>query len=194
MTNLPQYDDPRQSITYSYHGRVHKDDNGKFWYVFADVYETLHLENHPSGYDGFILFSDLPDKHKLEVEGADVIFIDKTAFVQLATEMGQITMAWALYLFTCEMDYAKPPDTKPTPPKRKDWRDNPKIKQQFIRQKGLCYYCHEPLLDGWIVEHVKPRAKGGEDKLYNLVIACQSCNAKKGSKSPHEWPEGGRLC
>lgn len=29
------------------------------------------------------------------------------------------------------------------------------------------------------VDHIKPRAKGGSDKLSNLVTSCQKCNAEK---------------
>jgi 5-methylcytosine-specific restriction endonuclease McrA len=71
------------------------------------------------------------------------------------------------------------------------------IAAQLKRQKGRCYYaaCGHCKLNGkYHVDHVVPltrtRPSNAPD---NLVIACPSCNLKKGNKLPHEWAEGGRL-
>lgn len=47
-----------------------------------------------------------------------------------------------------------------------------------------CFYCDGP---GGAVDHLMPRSRGGEDRLYNLVPACQPCNSSKGTNTPQEW-------
>lgn len=66
------------------------------------------------------------------------------------------------------------------------------IERQLKAQKNKCYYCHEPL-DKYHVDHIVPLSRGGSNGPGNLVIACPTCNVKKGSKMLHEWIEGGRL-
>lgn len=52
-------------------------------------------------------------------------------------------------------------------------------KRVFERDGMVCQYCGET--DGdMIVEHVIPAAIGGVAKEYNLVIACNLCNVRKG--------------
>lgn len=68
------------------------------------------------------------------------------------------------------------------------------IERQYQAQKGICYYCRKQLRRKYDVEHVVPIARGGSNDPSNIVIACESCNARKHDKMPHEWPEGGRLC
>jgi 5-methylcytosine-specific restriction endonuclease McrA len=49
-----------------------------------------------------------------------------------------------------------------------------------------CVYCgatHVPLQ----IEHVIPRCKGGSNRISNLVIACESCNQKKGSQNIEDF-------
>ena len=55
-----------------------------------------------------------------------------------------------------------------------DW-ENIKARYQY-----RCAYCRErkPLT----MDHVKPLAKGGAHHRINLIPACHSCNAKKGTK------------
>jgi 5-methylcytosine-specific restriction endonuclease McrA len=38
-----------------------------------------------------------------------------------------------------------------------------------------------------------PVSRGGSNDISNIVLACPSCNLQKGTRLPHEWPEGGRL-
>lgn len=50
---------------------------------------------------------------------------------------------------------------------------------------GQCFYCKITVLAGsispeWTLDHVEPSALGGNDHLGNLVVACKSCNQKKG--------------
>lgn len=52
--------------------------------------------------------------------------------------------------------------------------------------EALCAYCGDA--DGpFEVDHVIPRASGGENGLDNLVVACRSCNRSKGAKPLDEW-------
>lgn len=70
------------------------------------------------------------------------------------------------------------------------------IKQQYLNQKGRCYYCAVKLGKGkrdYHVDHIVPLSRGGSNDPSNLVITCPSCNLNKKDKLPHEWPEGGRL-
>eukprot|EP01026_Neomeris_dumetosa_P010130 TRINITY_DN136_c2_g1_i1.p2 TRINITY_DN136_c2_g1~~TRINITY_DN136_c2_g1_i1.p2 ORF type:complete len:260 (-),score=14.77 TRINITY_DN136_c2_g1_i1:1698-2477(-) len=60
-------------------------------------------------------------------------------------------------------------------------------KQYLLAKWGYqCAYCDAqgiPLQ----VEHVVPKAKGGSNRISNLVIACEKCNQKKGVKSVEEF-------
>lgn len=48
-----------------------------------------------------------------------------------------------------------------------------------------CAYCGRGDLP-LTVDHVIPKARGGEDIWENLVAACVVCNNKKGNKTPEE--------
>jgi 5-methylcytosine-specific restriction endonuclease McrA len=63
---------------------------------------------------------------------------------------------------------------------------------QLKRQKGKCYYC-QCKLEKYHVDHVIPLSRGGSDHPDNKVLACPSCNQRKGAKLPHEFVKGGRL-
>jgi 5-methylcytosine-specific restriction endonuclease McrA len=48
---------------------------------------------------------------------------------------------------------------------------------------GSCHYCGEKLTERTgTVDHVVPRRKGGGTSLKNCVIACVSCNSRKGDR------------
>ncbi|WP_437711702.1 HNH endonuclease [Sorangium sp. So ce448] len=59
----------------------------------------------------------------------------------------------------------------------------------FIKTDGNCHICHGMLTfqnygrpyarGGWEVEHSVPRARGGTDRLNNLLPAHVSCNRRK---------------
>lgn len=59
----------------------------------------------------------------------------------------------------------------------------------FAKCEGKCHYCNTPLmLDGnWHVEHMLPRALGGQDEPSNLVAACVRCNLKKNDRTAIEF-------
>lgn len=64
---------------------------------------------------------------------------------------------------------------------------------QYTRQKGHCYYCKKRVGKQYHVDHIVPLARGGSNGPENLVIACPTCNLRKGFKLLHEWTEGGHL-
>lgn len=53
------------------------------------------------------------------------------------------------------------------------------------RDNHKCSYCGRGDLP-LTVDHVIPRARGGEDTWENLVAACLPCNNKKGNRTPEE--------
>lgn len=65
------------------------------------------------------------------------------------------------------------------------------IALQIKSQKGLCWWCGEPIGEDYHVDHRIPLAKGGTNNPNNLCIACPDCNRSKGAKLPHEF--NGRL-
>lgn len=53
-----------------------------------------------------------------------------------------------------------------------------------------CAYCRGLSGDRALeIEHVRPRAQGGTDRIANLVIACTACNQRKGRRTAGEWSQ-----
>ena len=54
---------------------------------------------------------------------------------------------------------------------------------------NCCAYCGTPPIDdaSLTLDHVKPKAKGGEDKTSNCIPACKRCNHSKGSEDWVSW-------
>ena len=50
----------------------------------------------------------------------------------------------------------------------------------YKRDNNKCQYCGATR--SLTIDHVIPRSKGGQDTWDNLVVACASCNVKKGDK------------
>lgn len=48
-----------------------------------------------------------------------------------------------------------------------------------------CFYCNDVIYNpkSVTVDHVIPRRRMGRDRPSNLVVACKSCNSKKGTRS-----------
>jgi 5-methylcytosine-specific restriction endonuclease McrA len=57
----------------------------------------------------------------------------------------------------------------------------------FTRDKGKCQYCLQriPRAES-TYDHVVPKRLGGRTTWENIVIACQSCNQKKGGRTPQQ--------
>ena len=55
----------------------------------------------------------------------------------------------------------------------------------YARDKGRCQYCRSKVARNLATfDHVVPRARGGRTGWENIVIACLSCNQKKGGRTP----------
>lgn len=55
------------------------------------------------------------------------------------------------------------------------------------RDEYTCQYCGDRVGgDSLSVDHVVPRSAGGAATWTNCVVACRSCNARKGSRSPRQ--------
>lgn len=65
------------------------------------------------------------------------------------------------------------------------------IQLQYKSQKGLCWWCGEPVGNDYEIDHRLALVRGGSDDAGNLVISCRPCNRSKGDKLPHEF--NGRL-
>lgn len=63
---------------------------------------------------------------------------------------------------------------------RKDWRRETKA-AVWEKSSGACHYCGCALnpFDGFTIDHVVARSKGGSDDLDNLVASCLPCNSRK---------------
>jgi 5-methylcytosine-specific restriction endonuclease McrA len=52
----------------------------------------------------------------------------------------------------------------------------------FMKDNFTCCYCgRSPIKDGVSLEcdHIKPKSKGGQDEIENLITACKDCNSGK---------------
>lgn len=57
----------------------------------------------------------------------------------------------------------------------------------LTRDSFMCQYCGTSLnKTSATLDHVVPRSRGGQRTWNNIVSACQSCNRKKGAKTPRE--------
>jgi len=52
------------------------------------------------------------------------------------------------------------------------------------RDNSTCQYCGSR--SDLTLDHVMPRSRNGRDTWENLVTACNSCNVKKGNRTPDE--------
>jgi 5-methylcytosine-specific restriction endonuclease McrA len=60
-------------------------------------------------------------------------------------------------------------------------------KNILLRDHNTCQYCGKQLSPAELtLDHVLPRAQGGESTWDNLVACCRGCNHRKGSKTPEE--------
>lgn len=60
-----------------------------------------------------------------------------------------------------------------------------RYRQRIKERDGhRCVYCGEP---GGTLDHIQPRAKGGQTTTSNLAVACNGCNLRKGDQEVWEW-------
>jgi 5-methylcytosine-specific restriction endonuclease McrA len=93
----------------------------------------------------------------------------KRAFVLLLKEKAQIINHRVIRL----IEYIKIPFTKLH-------NNKPTRSAIYARDGHKCQYCGATRK--LTIDHVIPRSKGGSDDWDNLVVACSSCNIKKGDK------------
>ncbi len=65
------------------------------------------------------------------------------------------------------------------------WKVPPVNRREVLRRdRHQCQYCgsHKNLT----LDHVIPRSKGGSHTWDNVVIACNSCNSRKGDRTPQQ--------
>lgn len=91
-------------------------------------------------------------------------------------------------LFERPQDYVFEMTTLNSGEAKRLWRAA--IKQAW---NNRCAYCSQPPIDdkSLTIDHVKPRAHGGQDQTTNCIPACKRCNADKGSE--RNWVEWYRL-
>lgn len=93
----------------------------------------------------------------------------KRAFILLLKEKAQIINHRVIRLF----EYIKIPFTK--------LRNNKPTRSAIYARDGhKCQYCGATRK--LTIDHVIPKSRGGSDDWDNLVVACSSCNVKKGDK------------
>lgn len=60
-------------------------------------------------------------------------------------------------------------------------------KNLLARDHHKCQYCSCPLNGkNLTIDHVMPRSRGGKDTWENVVLACNTCNVRKGNRTPEE--------
>jgi 5-methylcytosine-specific restriction endonuclease McrA len=65
------------------------------------------------------------------------------------------------------------------------WRQAPlTLRNLSMRDRGLCQWCRNRR--GETVDHVIPTSRGGANIWENVVLACRSCNNRKGDRLPEE--------
>ena len=52
------------------------------------------------------------------------------------------------------------------------------------RDRFTCQYCSKR--SDLTLDHVMPRSRGGKDTWENLITACNTCNVRKGNRTPEE--------
>jgi 5-methylcytosine-specific restriction endonuclease McrA len=75
--------------------------------------------------------------------------------------------------------------TAKSPSVTKQLASNPRISKSKLRSHvfhkygGRCAYCGIGLCTDWNVDHIRPKAFGGDDTLSNLNPSCKDCNNYK---------------
>lgn len=64
------------------------------------------------------------------------------------------------------------------------------IRLLYEQQKGLCYYCTQPVTwENRHDDHKQPVSRGGSNWPDNIAITCPTCNISKGAKTAEEFIE-----
>lgn len=61
------------------------------------------------------------------------------------------------------------------------------IRNYLLEKHGRkCFYCGKTV-SGFEVEHMRPKSKGGSNRIDNLTLSCHDCNEKKGTLTAEEF-------
>ena len=65
----------------------------------------------------------------------------------------------------------------------------PSKRTKLLKQtRGRCWYCGVALgTQQATIDHKIPKSRGGSSQLLNLVIACRTCNNRKGQLTTEEY-------
>jgi 5-methylcytosine-specific restriction endonuclease McrA len=62
------------------------------------------------------------------------------------------------------------------------------FRDQILKKWGYkCAYCREHLDKTGTLDHVRPKSKGGQTSVSNLIAACSNCNMRKSSNDWKDW-------
>ncbi|MCX7981082.1 MAG: HNH endonuclease [Bacteroidia bacterium] len=65
------------------------------------------------------------------------------------------------------------------------YKNVPLTRQNIFKRDGFrCGYCGTTRT--LTVDHIVPRSQGGDDSWENLITACESCNRRKGNRTPEQ--------
>lgn len=124
---------------------------------------------------------------KVSAERAIVHVMQQKAYILLAQEGKEFRSqheSWPVPAVIGLLKYIKLPD-------HYYGAANLSVNALLKRDNWTCQYCgrkkHELDEDEILTrDHVLPVSRGGEDKWENVVVACLTCNNKKGDKTPLE--------
>jgi hypothetical protein len=169
-------------------------NNPALWYAEIETKLPLRLVlmaliNADTGGKGLATL-DLRDFHRDYLRCVDFYDLDKAT--KFLDAMGVITrkdnyihnftsIHWYIHRGQLEVTAEAPP-----PADRGSWQISPKLRIDIYRSDNFqCVYCHKEIpTEKLTLDHVIPRLRGGSDTRENLVTCCQSCNSKKGSRTP----------
>ena len=65
------------------------------------------------------------------------------------------------------------------------------LHELWHKQNGFCFYCGELLYKTlnsvYHIEHKIPLSRGGSNSISNIVLSCEECNLRKGTKTSEEF-------
>ena len=65
--------------------------------------------------------------------------------------------------------------------------DEGHLKATIKAQDNKCFFCESELKNYKAIEHLTPVSRGGDNQIFNLVYACQSCNSQKRQQTLEEF-------
>jgi 5-methylcytosine-specific restriction endonuclease McrA len=95
---------------------------------------------------------------------------------------------WSSYIKTSTAEVESPATVRLLSRVTRKWF-SPRFRKSAIysRDNWSCQYCGEGLCkSNATIDHVMPRAKGGQTSWKNCVASCKNCNRIKGCKTPLE--------